>query len=180
MTQVTFKMVFLHSRMNINWSCQNIFYTVNWIGRSDNEREIIPKSAPNIRIKQHYATFSPSSFDRQFWKRCYVKTAVLVTQHMKCNLVNSYLLFNSNKSSFVSVCSFLLSIAVPNNYMPVWDNLNVAPSLSLFFHQHLLYSICFTVNKLVEAIDSSHSLRSGSGVQSGAGPPSANEPNLLW
>ncbi len=44
-------------------------------------------------------------------------------KHTTCsNLEISHFLSNSNKSSFLSVCSLLFSVSVPNNYTPVWGN----------------------------------------------------------
>ncbi len=77
------------------------------------------------------------------------------------------------------VSSLLFSVAVPNNCMPVWRNAHLTRSLFLFFHQLPLLSIFTSVTRLLEAVNC-HSLCSGSGVYSSAGPPSASEPNLLW
>ncbi len=57
---------------------------------------------------QHYRYFFPN-----------VSAVQQKSQHMTCNLTGNYLLFNSSKSSFVSVCILIFSIAVPNKYTPV-------------------------------------------------------------
>ncbi len=74
-------------------------------------------------------------------------------QHMTCNLASSYLPFSSNKCSFVSVCSFLFSVAVPNNYSLrcISCSLTVSflQSASTSQYHHLCHEVSFW--KLLES-----------------------------
>ncbi len=92
---------------------------------------------------------------------------------LSCHLASSYLLFNTNKSTFVSVCSLLFSNTVHNTYTPIWENscrsfgsltVSFLPSASFLQHPHLC-----------QAVQSSYGARS-----LGTGPPSFRKPNLLW
>ncbi len=65
-----------------------------------------------------------------------------------------------------------------------WSEANAGVMWShVCLHQRPLHSILTSVMKLVEPVEFSyiaHWLSFSSGVHSGAGPPSASEPNLLW
>ncbi len=66
-----------------------------------------------------------------------------------CSSASSYLLLNSNKFSFVPVCSLLFSVAVPNNYTPVCNDsvqsppitVSVLPSASSLQYPHLCHEV---------------------------------------
>ncbi len=84
----------------------------------------------------------------------------------------------------LSVCSLLISIAVPNNHISVWDNSRLSSSLAIVSLLPLVssFSIRTSVVTFVEAVESSYialSLSSTPGVHSSAGPSSASEPSLL-
>ncbi len=66
------------------------------------------------------------------------------SHNTSCNLASSYLLFNSNKSSFVSVDSLLFSVPAPtHNYTPVWNNIH---------RIHLTKHLIFWVQKYAKCV----------------------------